>query len=184
MDHEVIILTLFSRWAISMEHRRPSRLLTRHPHDPMTLDQEDARLNSSTCLGLVKCLVFCFLQYIYIYINKNILYPQILHYIIYKILYFIVYLYALTDENKAILLLLLKLVRFISDGSSVGKRIYDVTLYYIMLRTEIHHVTRRNARHWRKLGHVTSLSYNSSGDNVTSHMIQCDAWFWLESLIT
>lgn len=78
-------------------------------------------------------------------------------------------MYALTDENKAIFLLLLKLVRFISGGSSVGKRIYDVTLYYIILGTEIHHVTRRNARHWRKLGHVTSLSYNSSGDNVTSH---------------
>lgn len=68
--YEVIILTLFSRWAISKERRRPSRPPTRHLRDPMTLDQEDAGLNSSTCLELVRCLVFCFLQYIYF---KNIL---------------------------------------------------------------------------------------------------------------
>lgn len=107
-DHEVIILTLFSRWAISKERRRPSRPPTRHPRDPMTLDQEDARLNSSTCLGLVRCLAFCFLQYIYF--NKNILYRRF-----YITLYIKFYsIFALTGENKTIFLLLLKLVRFTS----------------------------------------------------------------------
>ena len=41
-DRESIILTLFSRWAISRVRRRPFRPQTRHPRDLMTPDREDA----------------------------------------------------------------------------------------------------------------------------------------------
>lgn len=61
-DQKSIILTLFSRWAISKVRRRPFRPQTRHLRGLKTLDREDARLSSLTCPGLVKCSVSYFLQ--------------------------------------------------------------------------------------------------------------------------
>ena len=44
-DRQLIILTLFSRWAISRGRRRPFRPQTRHLRDLTTPGQEDATLS-------------------------------------------------------------------------------------------------------------------------------------------